>query len=134
MTKTPKIGAAAIALARELQALTDLHEWRPVATRVEAVTTALRGGDGISEREVADLRAACARWPRLSSSLREFYAHHAPRDAIASIALWHLLFKPERDGISGPMRGHLRRLWSDHNGASPAADLYPWRQLTQGEA
>ena len=118
-------GAAAIALAAEIASLAPLSRVEFVARRVEAVFEALRGGEGISEREVAEIRLAVSRWRALSPRLRDFYAEVAPTSEDARIVLWHLLFNPRPGVLSGPRTGALYRAWTDLYGSAPAIDFYP---------
>lgn len=114
-----------MALVAELSALADLRAWEHVAKRVDAVQAAIGGGDGITAFDVINLRLACARWKRMTPTLREFYAAHVCTDSTSSILLWHLLFRPEPGAYTGVRVGHMRRLWADHFGEPPAVDLYP---------
>ena len=124
-------GAAAIVLAAEIAALAPLARVDFVARRVESVSEALRGGEGISEREIAEVRLAVARWRVLSPRLRHFYAETAPASTDARIVLYHLLLDPRPGVLSGPRTGSLYRSWRDLFGTEPAIDLYP-RTLVAG--
>jgi hypothetical protein len=124
-------GAAAIALAAEIAALAPIAGVDFVARRVESVSDALRGGDGVSEREIGEIRLAVARWRSLSPRLRHFYAETAPTSTDARIVLWHLLIDPRPGVLTGPRTGSLYRSWRDLYGSDPAIDLYP-RTLTGG--
>lgn len=84
-------GAAAIALACELQHLAPLRDWTPVAETVDAVLDALRGDGGISEYEIQRIRRWSRRWRRINPILRDWYAQIAPKDARASRALLWIL-------------------------------------------
>jgi len=127
MQQTPITGAAAVALAAELAALSPLRLWEPVESRIDNVLSALRGDAGITEKEVTQLRGAVARWQRLDSRLRAFYAEHAPRDETASHVLWMLIFeqRSHHRALPGVMTGKLRRLWEDYFGEHPALELFP---------
>jgi hypothetical protein len=118
-------GAAAIALAAEVARLAPLSRVDFVARRVEAVFEALRGGEGLSEREVSEIRLAVSRWLALSDRLRDFYSETAPTSQDARIVLWHLLFDPRPGVLSGPRIGALSRAWIDLYGTDPAIDFYP---------
>ena len=122
-------GAAAIALAAEIGALAPLAGVDFVDRRVEAVSSAIGGGEGVSEREVVALRLAVARWRSLSARLRDFYSATAPTSEDARIVLWHLLFNPKPGVLNGPRTGSLYRAWSDLYGSPPAINLYP-RQIS----
>lgn len=118
-------GAAAIALAAEIQSLAPLREVEWIAKRIDAVLDALRGADGVSESAVAELREAAARWRRMAPALREFYADVAPDDATAATVLWLLLTQVDRDAFQGGRLGHIYRLWEDRHGVRPGINLYP---------
>jgi hypothetical protein len=123
-TITIATGAAAIALAAELSALSDLKEWPELERRVERVLEALGGGQGVDAREVRELRDAAARWRRLRPDVRRFYVDNHG-DETVSIVLWHLLFRPIPDILTGPRIGRLRQLWADQFGSEPRVEIYP---------
>lgn len=119
-------GSARIALASELARLRQLADVEWVGKRVDAALVALRGGDGIGEAEVGELREMAARWRLLDPKLQTFYATNAPSDKVASITLWALLTQPYSPAyMTGAITGHLYRLWEDQFGARPSISLYP---------
>lgn len=118
-------GAAAIVLAAEIASLAPISGIEFVARRVEAISIALRGGDGVSETEVSEIRLAVHRWRSLSPVLRDFYSCSAPTSEEARIVLYHLLFNPKPGVLSGPRIGALSRAWLDLYGTDPAIDFYP---------
>jgi hypothetical protein len=119
-------GSARIALAIELSKLHQLTDVDWVWKRVDSALVALRGGDGIDEREVAEVREMAARWLLLDPKLRTFYAVNAADDKTASIALWMLLTRPYESGfLSGMVAGRLYQLWEDQFGSRPSISLYP---------
>lgn len=125
MTTTRHKGAAIVALAAELSALADLREWEPVQRHVQNVVAAMGGGEGLTERDVLDVRLACARWGRMNPRLREFYAAHVRTSKEASVVLWHLLFRPAPDVMTGPRIGRLHQLWLNYYGERCSIDFYP---------
>jgi hypothetical protein len=109
------------ALMLELAPLAGLA-WQPLAERVEALTTALRGGDGVGPGLVNQLRTWAHRWAALHADLRAFYTRHAEHPA-AEAALWRILDGGDR--LRGPLRGQLDRLWIEDHGAEPNIHLVP---------
>lgn len=112
--------AEVVALGLELGPLRELP-WQPLAERVEALATALRGGDGVGPGLVEQLRRWAATWQRLHPDLRTFYGRHASHPA-AEAAIWRIL---EGGRFVGPLRGQLERLWLDDHGSSPGLTLVP---------
>lgn len=120
-TCIPPVDPAEVqALLLELAPLRDLP-WLPLAQRVEALTTALRGGDGVGPGLVDQLRRWAGTWQHLHSDLRAFYGRHAGHPA-AEAAIWRIL---EGGRFVGPLRGQLERLWLDDHGSPAGLSLVP---------
>lgn len=118
------IGAAAVALAVELRALSELAAWGPLSERVEGALAGLRGEEGISDREIDRLRRWARRWPLLAPELRTFYRLAAPTDERASRALWWVL--DNRGGRPEPFRSYgLRDSYEQWTGRPTSLDLLP---------
>ena len=111
----------------EIRPLADLSRWAPVGRRIEALTTALAGGEGVHPADVARLRRWARRWRTLHADLRAFYAETAEADSTAGfvLALW-LDNEPRPDGAT---LGRVHRLYRERRGQSAPFDLYPrdWR-------
>lgn len=120
---------SALALAVELAPLADLARWRPVAMRMEHVLDAMRGGDGIDQRQVDELRAWTATWRRVSPRVRAFYrvALSRPLRAGHAFAVDRALWRVLRGGDVQPWVGAaLRELFEEIEGRPPTVDLTPW--------
>lgn len=116
--------AVATAIARELQGLAELRDWEPVAERVEGVLDALRGGEGLTDRDVATIHEWVARWTALAPPVRRFYATTAPTDRAVGAALIWILTRRDRS----PAPAHLRqavRIASEREGIGSGLDLLP---------
>lgn len=118
-------GAAAIALAAEIQCLAPLRDVEWIAKKIDALLGALEGGDGVDARAVGQLREAASRWRRMDPRLREFYAAEAPTDSGAATVLWLILTQVDRDAFTGARVGHLYTLWEARFGVRPGLTLYP---------
>lgn len=102
----------------------DLHGWQFVGTLAEQIHGAAAGHDGITQREIATLRAWSRRWQRLPERLRAFYAAHVAQHESASVALWHTLRGAPHD-VQGSTRGALLTLWAEWAGSDPPWTLTP---------
>ncbi len=108
-------------LLLEIKPLAPLQAWEPVGSRLEALVSAVRGGEGISKRHVEDLRVWSNRWARLHPQVREFYLHHVPlmdeRFDPARIALWRVF----KGGpiLEGWQYRKVYDLWIDRYGMRP---------------
>lgn len=102
----------------------DLAGWQFVGVLAEQVHGAAAGHDGITQDEIATLRAWSRRWQSLPARLRLFYACHAPQHEPASVALWHTLRGTPHE-VQGITRGALRELWLAWAGADPPWTLTP---------
>ena len=102
----------------------DLHGWQFVGTLAEQIHGAAAGHDGITQREIATLRAWSRRWQRLPERLRAFYAAHVAQHESASVALWHTLRGAPHD-VQGSTRGALLTLWAEWAGSGPPWTLTP---------
>lgn len=96
--------------------------WAPLAQRIERLATALRGGEGVGEDLVLQLRTWAHRWARVHADLRAFYTRNAQHPA-AEAAMWRIFEGGER--LTGPLRGDLDRLWIEDHGAAPDITLVP---------
>lgn len=108
-------------LQLELAPLTGLA-WEPLGARIERLADALRGGEGVGEDLVLQLRRWAHRWPEVHADLRDFYTRHAQHPA-AEAALWRIFDGGER--LTGPLRGDLDRLWIADHGCEPNIALVP---------
>lgn len=96
--------------------------WAPLGERVELLTAAMLGGEGVSAGLVQQLRRWAHRWPEVHADLRAFYLRHA-REAACEAALWKIFEGGDR--LTGPLRGQLDRLWTEDHGALPDLVLVP---------
>ncbi len=126
-TEAGSSGALATVIAAELAKLADLAEWEPVAKRALAIADALRGGEGVTSREVASVRNAARRWTSLNPRLRVFYAAAAPTNPDASFVLYQMIFLGARrsDLWRGPLVRRVNRIWEEMYGAPSPMTLYP---------
>jgi hypothetical protein len=107
----------------ELAPLAPLSAWPTVAVELAALTTALRGGDGVTEAQIQRLQAWSRRWSRIRPSLRAWYATHAATDNRIGAALYHVLnAKRPRIGVAYAASYAYR----DTTGHSPGIDLIPF--------
>jgi hypothetical protein len=115
-----------IRLVEACRALSDLDTWPMLGPRIEAATTALLGGQGVTAEEIEALVGYAERWTALRPDLRAFYRALAPKDETASVALWKILHGgPALDGWA---EGKLRRLYEEAVGYPPATDICPRRR------
>lgn len=111
------------ALMLELAPLRGLP-WAPLTERIERLTTALRGGEGVGRDTVDQIRRWAHRWSEIHTDLRAFYVRHADHPA-AEAALWRIF---EGGGqFTGPLRGQLERLWVEDHQSEPGITLVPMR-------
>lgn len=114
-------------LALEIRPLAPLAGWAPVGRRIEALSTALAGGEGVHPADVARLRRWARRWRTLHADLRAFYAETAEDSSTAGFVLARWLDNEPRP--DGETLGRLHRLYRERRGAEAPFDLYPrdWR-------
>ena len=107
----------------ELAALEPLSAWPTLAVELAALTTALRGGDGVTEAQIHRLQAWSRRWSRIHPSLATWYSQHAHTDERIGAALYHVLSaKIPRIGV----RYAATYAYRDTTGRSPGLDLIPF--------
>lgn len=120
--------AALMSLAIECSPLLDLRGWQPVSELLETYASAIRGGDGITRKEIAKMRQWSSRWVSLHQSLRDFYVAEivdpgATTRTTVNAALLHIMTgKPILDGRA---YGILRGAWEARYGHPPGMEMAP---------
>lgn len=112
-----------MALAAEVGVLADLADWMPCGVLLEALPASLRGGDGLTRRDIRRLRVWAANWRSLHPDVRAFYATNHDQPGVEA-GLWYLLGS-RRDKPLGPVIGRIRRAYTDAYGHEPAIELLP---------
>ena len=109
--------------------LSDLREWEPVGSRMEAVKLQIAHIEGLTDDEARRIEVMAVNWRRIHPSVRAFYAVWAKRDTTVSVALWRVLnvgaTQTPPPPLDGWQRGALRRLWTETYGCPCPFDLYP---------
>lgn len=107
----------------ELAALEPLSAWPTLAVELSALTTALRGGNGVTEAQIQRLQVWSRRWRSIHPSLRAWYATYAHTDERIGAALYHVLSaKIPRIGV----RYAATYAYRDTTGRSPGLELIPF--------
>jgi len=106
------------ALLLEVKPLAVLSSWEPVGSRLEALSSAIRGVGSISERDTTLLRSWGRRWALLTEEVRGFYARHvqANDSETARVVLWRILEGKRADDW---MIRRLEKLWEQDTGIQP---------------
>ena len=99
----------------ELSPLAGLS-WTLLQQRMSLLAGALRGEEGITERELLDLRRWCFRWQLFPKEVQAFYRAEAPADWVDRV-LWILL--DEGKEVTGSLRGVIEQHWLDRYGCPP---------------
>ena len=111
--------AQVMAILLELAPLQGL-QWPILAQKIETLTNALRGIDGISQDQILQLRRWAACWQSLPMQVRDFYRSELPADPVCA-ALWIVI--EQQKHLSGPLRGELERRWISRYGVPPSVSL-----------
>jgi len=112
MVARPDIGWIT-SLQLELSCLSGV-EWTFLAIQIESLTTALRGGEGITEAQILRIRRIAANWKKLPAHMQDFYKVASTQDPKIGSCLTIILDQERR--LTGPLRGLVGKLYRDRYG------------------
>lgn len=119
MVASPDIGWIT-SLQLELSCLSGV-EWTFLAMQIEALATALRGGEGVTEAQILRIRKIANNWRRLPKEMRTFYKEASIEDPKIGSCLTIILDQERR--LTGPLRGHAGKLFRDRYGHDPSCSF-----------
>lgn len=119
MVASPDIGWIT-SLQLELSPLSGV-QWEFLAIQIEALTTALRGGEGVSEAQILRIRKIAANWRKLPREMQTFYKEASKEDPKIGSCLTVILDQERR--LTGPLRGHVGKLFRDRYGRDPSCSF-----------